>query len=144
MGFNFPVPRSSTPAGRLKTRTWARGQRTRYDYDNGGRLGFTRYFTQPSADTGTNPGDDPSTPDVAITYDCLGRQTSQSNGLSTSSFAYDPATLQLDTETLSYDFNGDATPDLVRVLDRSQDGLGRSSGYQLKNGGTIEATASYL
>ena len=143
MGFNFPVPRSSTPAGRLKTRTWARGQRTRYDYDNGGRLGFTRYFTQPSADTGTNPGDDPSTPDVAITYDCLGRQTSQSNGLSTSSFAYDPATLQLDTETLSYDFNGDATPDLVRVLDRSQDSLERPSGYQLKNGSTIEAAASY-
>ena len=132
-----------TPAGRLKSRTWARGQHTRYDYDDGGRLRYSRYFTQPSADTGTNPGNDPNTPDVAITYDRLGRQASQSNGLATSSFTYDPTTLQLDTETISYDFNLDNTPDLVRVLDRSQDSLGRSTGYELKNGGTTESAAVY-
>jgi RHS repeat-associated protein len=121
-----------TPDGKLLTRTWARGVVTTYGYDSANRLVTTTYSN-----------DSDLTPDVTLAYDRLGRPTSQSNGLATSSFSYDPLTLLLDTETLSYDFNGDATPDLVRVLDRSQDALSRSSGYQLKNGSTIEAAASY-
>ena len=131
-----------TAAGRLRTRTWARGNRTRYDYESG-RLAHTRYFLSSVDDEQTNPGNDTATPDVSITYDSLGRQFTQSNGIATSTFAYDPATLSLDTETLSYDLNADSTPDLVRVLDRSQDTLNRSTGFQLKDGTTVEAAASY-
>ena len=62
-----------TDAGRLKTRTWAGGKHTRYDYDFGGRLAHTRYFTAASWDDGTNAGNDPETPDISATHDALGR-----------------------------------------------------------------------
>ena len=45
--------------------------------------------------------------------------------------AYDAATLVLDTETIAYDLNTDDTPELTRVIDRSQDSLLRSAGYTL-------------
>ena len=51
------------------------------------------------------------------------------NGLATSVFTYDPATLALDTETITYTIPGQAA--FTRVLDRSRDTLGRDTGYTL-------------
>jgi hypothetical protein len=59
------------------------------------------------------------TPDVTVTYDRLGRQVSQSNGLAKTTFTYDAATLQLDAESVSYDWNGDGIADFSRVIDCS-------------------------
>jgi RHS repeat-associated protein len=113
-----------TPGGKLHTRTWARTVEgdplvTTYGYNDAGELTTTDY------------SDD--TPDVTIVFDNLGRQQSITNGVATSVFAYDPATLALDTETISYDLNGDNTPDFTRVLDRSRDTLGRDTGYTLRS-----------
>ena len=58
-------------------------------------------------------------------------------------YAYDATTLAPDTETIAYDLNGDGTTDFSRVLDRSQDTLRRDSGWQLKNGSTVENEAAY-
>jgi len=102
-------------AGRLKERLWARGVNTVYHYDGFGQLKTTDY-----SDT---------TPDVSISYDRLGRQDSQSNGIATSSFTYNTGNLQLDTETITYTLPGQAA--FTRVIDRSQDGLNRESGYSL-------------
>jgi YD repeat-containing protein len=116
-----------TAAGRLSTRAWARGVGTAYTYDGGGRLTATTY------------SDD--TPDVAVTYDALGRQLTQTNGTATTTYAYDSATLALDTETITYNLPG-ADP-FTRVLDRSRDNLNRDTGWQLKVGSTIENSVTY-
>ncbi|MFT3992211.1 MAG: RHS repeat-associated core domain-containing protein [Luteolibacter sp.] len=125
---------SYTAAGRLHARTWARTVGgnplvTTYGYNSAGELTLTDY-----SDT---------TPDVAIVFDKLGRQTSVSNGVATSTFTYDSATLRQTSETISYDLNQDGTPELTRVLNHSWDSLGRSTGFQLKNGSTVENEASY-
>jgi RHS repeat-associated protein len=122
-----------TSAGRLKTRTWARGVTTIYSYDQG-QMVSTDYSD--------------STPDVVYTYDNFGRPTlvTQAEGIINGSnvtlanqhaYLYDPATLVLDKETISYG-NG-----LSRTLDRSQDNLLRPSGFQLMNGTTEEHATSY-
>jgi RHS repeat-associated protein len=132
-----------TDAGRLLTRTWERGVTTTYGYDGGGRMAFADYSD--------------STPDVIITYDALGRPLTVKNGegtvvsgiftiatpLSSSSFIYDPATLSADTETVSHDIDINGTPELTRVIDRSQDNFNRDTGWQLKNGTTIENSVTY-
>ncbi len=118
-----------TAVGRLLTRKWERGVTTSHGYDNGGRLTSTNY-----SDT---------TPDVAISYDAMGRQTSQSNGLATSAFAYNASNLQIDTETVNYDLNADSIIDFTRVIDRSQDNLARESGWELKSGATVENSVTY-
>ena len=118
-----------TPDGKLHTRIWARGVVTTYDYNPAGQLVSTDY-----SDT---------TPDVSIAYDRLGRQLTQSNSIAQSAFTYNPATLALDTETLTYDLNTDGTPEFTRILNRSQDTLGRPTGFQLKNGTAIENQATY-
>ncbi|MGB3152478.1 MAG: hypothetical protein WBB27_17620, partial [Maribacter sp.] len=116
------------PAGRLATRTWERGTTTTYTYD-AGMLVTTDY------------GD--STPDVTQTYDNFGRPTQTTNNVSTTDYAYDPATLVLDTETVSHDLDTDGTPELTRVIDRKQDGLLRPTGYILKDGTTPEQETTY-
>lgn len=141
-----------TPGGRLKSRTWARGSHTRYDYAHG-QLTHVRYFTSAAADTGTNPGNDPATPDVVRSYDALGRPQSVSSSVSQSQFAYDDtsttnpphvATRTLDTETLTIDPDGTGgLAQLTRVIDRTTDALLRPGGYSLLAGGTTEATAGY-
>ena len=108
-----------TPAGRLETRTWARSSVaspsvTTYTYD-AGMLTATNY-----SDT---------TPDVSQTYDNFGRVTETTNTVSKTTYAYDPASLLLDTETVSHDINQDGTPELTRVIDRKFDALRRSTGY---------------
>jgi hypothetical protein len=47
------------------------------------------------------------------------------------SYTYNPTTLALDTETISYNLDGAAGYEFTRVLDRSQDTLLRDSGYSL-------------
>jgi len=116
-----------TAAGRLATRTWARGGSTTYSYDNGGRMISTNYSD--------------STPDVTMAYDAMGRQTTQTNGLATSAFSYNTGNLQIDTETITYNLPG--KPAFSRVIDRSQDNLSRESGWQFKNGTTTENEVSY-
>ncbi|NJR41703.1 MAG: hypothetical protein HC767_02580, partial [Akkermansiaceae bacterium] len=143
---NLGADYTYTAAGRLKTRKWARGAWTRYDYGQG-YLTATRYFT--AATTAANVlslsvGNDTVTPDVVTTYEPLGRpatitQTNQSQII----YAYDPANLTLDTETVKYDIDRNGVYEFTRVLDRSRDSLLRDSGFQLKDGTTIENQASY-
>lgn len=118
-----------TPGGRLHTRTWARGVVTTYGYSTAGELTTTDYSD--------------GTPDVTIAIDKIGRQQSVTNGVAISTSTYDPATLRLDQETIAYDLNRDGTPEMTRVLDRSQDTLGRDTGFQLKDGTAIENRALY-
>ncbi|MES2996358.1 MAG: RHS repeat-associated core domain-containing protein [Verrucomicrobiota bacterium] len=127
-----------TPGGKLLTRTWARTVGgnplvTTYGYNSAGELTTTDYSD--------------STPDVTVAFDKLGRQTFVSNGYATSTFTYDPATLRIDAETISYDLDKNGTAELTRVLDRSQDVLGRDAGYSLHGSAgvppAVEAQASY-
>jgi hypothetical protein len=87
-----------------------------------------------------------TTPDIAISYDCLGRKTSESSLLSSVSqssvsYAYN-SNLQLDTETITYNLPNQSA--FTRVIDRSQDNLSRESGWQLKNNTTPENDVQYL
>ncbi len=114
-----------TAAGRLLTRAWARLEGgnhlvTLYGYDSGGRFISTDY--------------DGTTPDVSVSYDCLSRIITQSNGVATCTYAYDGDTLELDTETIAYDFIPGGAPEFTRVIDRSTDTLGRSTGFSLGDG----------
>jgi RHS repeat-associated protein len=100
-----------TPAGKLLTRTWARGLTTTYAYDNAGQLTSVDY-----SDT---------IPDLAYTYDRLGRKTSATDAAGTHAYTYN-ADGTPDTETV--DLFGDSF-----TLDRSYDSLGRPTGYALAN-----------
>ncbi|QTN31241.1 RHS repeat-associated core domain-containing protein [Akkermansiaceae bacterium] len=146
-----------TAAGRLATRTSARGLLTVYTYEKG-RLVNVDYwkgealrgsYLQALADKAAilnNPNstqqqiDDAvaaaaaaytaakdPTPDVAIAYDALNRPTTQSNGLATSAFTYS-STLAPDTETITYNLPGQTA--FTRVIDRSRDNLNRPSGWK--------------
>ena len=95
------VTYSYTPSGQLAQRTWARGVATTYAYDLAGAL------------TNVDYSDD--TPDVAYTYDRIGRQKTIRDVQGTRTNVYDPATLNLQSERLS---NGAG-------LDRSYDAIGR-------------------
>ncbi|MBK1856465.1 RHS repeat-associated core domain-containing protein [Verrucomicrobiaceae bacterium 5K15] len=108
-----------TPAGRLKTRTWARtgtnttsGILTTYSYSHG-LLSSVVYSNDPA-----------STPTVSYSYDGYGRPVTVTQGSNTHTYAYDAATLVLDKETI--DYNG-----FTRILDRSQDGLLRPTGFSV-------------
>jgi RHS repeat-associated protein len=76
-----------TAAGRLQTRTWARGVTTTYGYDNAGGL--------------TSVGYSAGTPDASYTYDRLGRQSTVLQNGTTTTFAYNLA-----GETLSESYSG--------------------------------------
>jgi RHS repeat-associated protein len=120
-----------TDAGRLQTRTWARStvsepKVTTYSYTHG-MMTATDY-----SDT---------TPDVTVEYDAIGRQKTLSNGVAATVFDYDPAKLHIDKETITYNIPGQSS--FTRVIDRSQDTIQRTTGYQLKNGTTPEQTVTY-
>jgi RHS repeat-associated protein len=128
---------SYTPDGKLLTKTSARevsaGTRLKatYDYNSAGQLTAITY-------------NDGSTPNVSLSYNRLGQKTAVSNGVATTDYTYTAATLALDTETITYDIDTNGTPELVRTLDRSQDSLGRSTGFQLKTENvTLETATSY-
>jgi RHS repeat-associated protein len=130
-----------TPAGRLATRTWARSsvatpKVTEYTYTQG-LMTLTDY-----SDT---------TPDVSMEYDALGRISSETSlvssvSQSSVSYTYNPTTLALDTETISYNLDATAGYEFTRVLDRSQDSLLRDSGWTLGTptpSSAIENSVSY-
>jgi RHS repeat-associated protein len=116
-------------AGRITRRTLARGSVTDYTYTAWGQPDVTNY-----AD---------ATPDADIDYDRMGRKTRESNGTATSTYQYSATTLRPTLETITYDLNGDGTPELTRQLDRSHDNLRRPTGFTLKDGATTETAASY-
>lgn len=122
-----------TDAGRLETRTWARStladpKVATYTYTHG-LMTTTDY-----SDT---------TPDVTIEYDAIGRQKTLSNGVAKTTYTYDALTLDLDAETISYDFDTDGTPEMIRTLDRRALSLGRDKGWELKNDTTVENQITY-
>jgi hypothetical protein len=84
------------------------------------------------------------TPDVSITYDSLGRQASVSQAnQSKISYTYHPTQLSLDLETIQYDLDHNGSYEFTRVLDRSRHSLNRDTGFQLKDGPTLENQATY-
>lgn len=142
-----------TAAGRLKTRTWARGNRTRYDY----RQGFivaTRYFTSAGADTGSNAGNDPDTSDVGHTYDSFGQAVESLTAATASQPAtrigrtYDSVTRRVTRELFQIDpdltftlgsvdpgitlVTGTTAPSFERVLHRKADAILRNTGADLR------------
>jgi YD repeat-containing protein len=143
-----------TWGGRLKKRIAARGNTTRYDYDTGGRLAYTRYFTAATSQgtvDGASTGNDPVTPDSTFNYDALGRMSGASNLYSTITYAFDPDDLGLATETISIDPDGSFDPpgpdpsrsSVSRTFVRGRDALLRPDGYEFKNGGTVDAEVGY-
>ena len=92
-------------AGRLTKRIWARGVETDYAYDFSGQL--------------TNIAYSDSTPDVAFTYDRLGRQLTATDALGTRTNVYNALTLL-----------EERLPDGT-VLARAHDAFGRPSGIAL-------------
>ena len=93
------------PAGRLAKRTWARGVETDYSYDALGQLVAIDYSD--------------STPDVAFTYDRLGRQLTVTDILGTRTNVYDALNLLEERH-----------PDGTTLV-RSYDLYGRPSGISL-------------
>jgi RHS repeat-associated protein len=98
---------SYTFAGRLRTRTWARGITTTYSYNTAGDLTTIDY-----SDT---------TPDVSIQYDRAGRPKSRTDAAGQCVWTYE-ANGQLDTETYTGGLLGGMS------IDRSFDSLARLSG----------------
>ena len=99
-----------TDSGRLATRFNARGIVTTYTYDDWGQLLAIDY-----ADT---------TPDIAYTYDAMGRQTSATDAAGTTTFTYD-AFGQLTSEQTSGLYS--------KTLTRHYDAFGRNVGYSVDN-----------
>ena len=97
-----------TDDGKLATRTNARGIVTTYAYDAWGQLLSVDY-----ADT---------TPDIAYTYDAMGRQTSATDAVGTTTFTYD-AFGQLTSEQVSGLYS--------KTLTRHWDAFGRNVGYSV-------------
>ena len=97
-----------SPDGKMASRLWARGVLTSYVYDAAGFLVGVDYF------------DD--TPDIAYTFDRLGRQLSAISSVSTNLFADSPQTLDLVSETQ----NG------VLII-RPVDAIGRSAGLGMRD-----------
>ena len=148
-----------TTAGRVKTRNWARGKHTRYDYI-AGRLMAVRYFTAASYDTVTNAGNDPDTGDVTYLYNGMGRVTTAVSSY-TSNFPgvqvdrnYSPDNLALtsdgvtlDPDTTSTTATGSIPLSFQRAVHRSKDTLYRDTGHSLRAGystsDTLNASATY-
>lgn len=145
-----------TDGGRLRTRTWARGKHTRYDYDAAGRLKATRYFLDSTDDEDTNPGNDPLTGDVTYVYNRLGQNlravsaaSSDGNrpGIEVAS-QYSPTVFRtesngivIDPDLTSTTANGSTSSSLERTIHRKYDPtLGRGTGYLLTQGSLITST----
>jgi RHS repeat-associated protein len=112
-----------TGAGRLRTRTWARGAHTRYDYSQG-MLAGVNYFTAAGSDTGSNAGNDTATADLGYTYDAMGRLTTVTREGSTHfTYTYSSTDLGLLTEIQNDAFLN------PRLLTRKRDSILRPTGY---------------
>ncbi|MHA3946548.1 DUF6531 domain-containing protein [Cellulomonas bogoriensis] len=85
-------------AGRRATRTDPFNRQTAYAYDAAGRMtvvtapdGTTTEYTFDQAGRTVGIAHDGPTPDVALTYDPVGRRTSMADGTGTTSYTYDAA-----------------------------------------------------
>ena len=135
-----------TNAGRLKTRTWARGKHCVYDYVNG-RLVATRYFTN-----NTDNISDTDTPNVGMVYNRLGQRTrmitaaiggqpgtsieytytAPAFNVSQEAFTIDPdLTFSVDGSGVSVT-EGTVEPSIQRVLHRKMDDTLRNAGADLR------------
>jgi RHS repeat-associated protein len=160
-----------TNAGRLKTRTWARGKHTRYEYDPAGRMKARRYFLAKSDDTPTAViGNDEDTGDVTYEYNRLSQSqravtanySTTANGNTTvirpgieisrkhsaSDFRNSHDTLIIDPDLASTTNNGSTSPSFLRSLHRKYDTIGRNEGYilSLSDSSTIsyESEVTYI
>ena len=97
-----------TADGKLATRTWSRGVVTTYSYDLADNL------------TGISYSD--LTPAVGFTYNRLGQQFTVTDAVGSRTFGYNDK-FQLTSETISGIYN--------KVISRSYDALGRSSGMNI-------------
>ena len=95
-----------TPAGRLQTRTWARGVTTTDVYDSAGELSQVNYSD--------------STPGIAYGFDRLGRQTSVTNGSVVSARVYNFANELLSETYLGGPLNGLTVTNTYDALLRRQ------------------------
>ncbi len=137
---------TQTNAGRLKTRTWARGKHCVYDYVNG-RLVATRYFTN-----NTDNISDTDTPNVGMVYNRLGQRTrmitaaiggqpgtsieytytAPAFNVSQEAFTIDPdLTFSVDGSGVSVT-EGTVEPSIQRVLHRKMDDTLRNAGADLR------------
>jgi len=118
-----------TLAGRLKTKTLARGIVTTYAYDTAGRNTLTSHSD--------------ATLSVLTKYDRLSRPTKVDQGVDTNlhEYTYNTTTLALLSEKITYGANT-STP-FVRTINHTQDSIFRSSGYTLNNGAIVEQTNNY-
>ncbi|MFD0894239.1 RHS repeat protein [Luteolibacter ambystomatis] len=104
-------------AGRIQTRTWARGGDTGYSYNGFGDLTDIVY-------------DDPMTPDVAISRDRLGRPAMITDGSGTRTSSYHSTTGGLDL--LTYD---SSSPLASLEIDYTWDSSLRGNGHAVSGGG---------
>jgi len=126
------------PGGRLTTRTWARGGTTplvtTYGYDGAtGELLSVNYS-------------DPGTPDIAYTYDRLGRQKTVTDAVGMRTFSYDPDTLQLVSEDINGTnaFDGVYDVKLIRKYEPGGSAVaGRSTGFQIGETPSYDVTYGY-
>ena len=123
-----------THGGRLLTREWAR------NVSAGVKLKATYTYTYGLL---TLIDYNDSTPDVSYTYDTLDRPLTVTQAdQSQLQYTYNNL-LQLDKETIKYDLDHNGSYEFIRTIDRSQDTLGRDSGFQLLNDTTLEHQATY-
>jgi len=122
-----------SPLGQLKTRTWARGTTTTYNYSTGltatGELSSIDY-----SDT---------TPDVSYTYMRTGAPYQITDATGTRTFAY-RSDLQLDTETLDATFYGAGRKIRASYEDGSSGTVnGRANGYRFGTDSEEENASLY-
>ncbi len=109
-------------AGRLKSRTWARGLETSYEYDQAGALTRVSY-------------DDTLTPEISYQYDRLGRVAGVTDGTGTRSYQYESG-LPLSE---IFDDGAFAGWSLVREVDY----INRLSSLRLLNSGAVSYAVDY-
>lgn len=117
-----------TPGGKLKTETNARGNVTTYSHDAAGRQ------------IAVQVNDNGLTPTKTFSYDQLDRQVSAATeGVASYQYIYNDQDQVTEEQITIPTVNGN----LERSLVRAYDSHGRPTGYQLKNGDTVEQTFSY-
>lgn len=117
-----------TPGGKINTQTNARGNVTTYSYDAAGRQ------------MAVQVNDNGMTPAKTYSYDQLDRQVSAAiEGAAAYRYVYNERNQITEEQITIPTVNGN----LERSLIRSYNSHGKPTGYQLKNGDTVEQTVAY-
>jgi RHS repeat-associated protein len=120
---NQPGPSYTyTPAGRLMTRTWARGVVTSYGYNNAGQLFSVNY------------SDD--TPDVVMQFDRRGRTTAITDAVGARTLSY-----ASDGSLLTEDFSAGWLDEISQHS--GYDSFGRRVSFELRKAGVAQSTIGY-